>query len=217
MDKNTKGKDSSDQEKESQPIHVTDRRRIQLDANGETASASSPEPSLKPTYVEELEGRTRAAEKAALDVQARFDDVRAQLRRELDETRQRLNRSSEERIERSKAEVIASLLPVLDNLQRAAEAAEGTISVADILEGLRGIVANFENVLGNAGVEAFNTVGEPFDPELHEAVDTGTVENPEMVDKVLDEYSRGYKLGERLLRPARVKVGRMSGSLAKGS
>ncbi|HKZ76829.1 MAG TPA: nucleotide exchange factor GrpE [Pyrinomonadaceae bacterium] len=216
MDKDEKRKkDPPDNEKEAEPIRVTDRRRIHLDGNGKSASANSAGPSLKPSYVEELETRTRAAEKAVLDVQARFEELREQLRRELDETRQRLNRSAEERSERSKAELIASLLPVLDNLQQAAEAAEGTVSRSDILEGLRGIVTNFENVLRNVGVEPFQSVGETFNPELHDAVETGTVETPDREDKVLAEYTRGYKLGDRLLRPARVKVGRPSESLAK--
>jgi molecular chaperone GrpE len=52
-----------------------------------------------------------------------------------------------------------------------------------------------------------SAIGETFDPEIHEAVDTGDV-GPEMDGKVIGEYSRGFRLGERLLRPARVKVGR---------
>lgn len=215
MDKDEKQQKQEDSEREAEPIRVTDRRRIHPDGNGRSASATPAVPSLKPTYVEELENRTRAAEKSVLEVQARFEELRDQLRRELDETRQRLNRSADERVERSKADLIALLLPILDNLQQAAEAAAESPSVSGVREGLRGIVMNFENVLRNAGVEPFQSVGEPFNPELHEAVDTGTVETPDMEDKVLAEYTRGYKLGERLLRPARVKVGRPSDRLAK--
>jgi molecular chaperone GrpE len=215
MDKDEKQEKQKDSEKEAEPIRVTDRRRIQVDGNGKSASATPSAPSLKPTYVEELESRTRAAEKSVLEVQARFEELRDQLRRELDGTRQRLNRSADERIERSKADLIARLLPILDNLQQAAEAAAGSVSDSDIREGLRGIVTNFENVLRSARVEPFQSVGEPFNPELHEAVETGPVETPDMEDKVLAEYTRGYKLGERLLRPARVKVGRLADSFAK--
>jgi molecular chaperone GrpE len=215
MDKDEKQQKQEDSEKEAEPIRVTDRRRIHLDGNGKSASATPAAPSLKPTYVEELENRTRAAEKSVVELQARFEELRDQLRRELDETRQRLNRSADERIERSKADLIALLLPILDNLQQAAEAAAESPSVSGVREGLRGIVMNFENVLRNAGVEPFQSVGEPFNPELHEAVDTGAVETPDMEDRVLAEYTRGYKLGERLLRPARVKVGRPSDRLAK--
>jgi molecular chaperone GrpE len=59
-------------------------------------------------------------------------------------------------------------------------------------------------------------MGEPFDPELHEAVDTEEAD-PEMDGIVLGEYSRGYRMGDRLLRPARVKVGRASAQARQAS
>jgi molecular chaperone GrpE (heat shock protein) len=76
-----------------------------------------------------------------------------------------------------------------------------------LLEGVRGIATSFQNALLAAGVEPMEAVGQDFNPESHEAVDTGEAE-PEMDGKVISEYSRGFKLGDRLLRPARVKVGR---------
>jgi molecular chaperone GrpE len=59
-------------------------------------------------------------------------------------------------------------------------------------------------------MEPIQSVGEEFDPELHEAVDTEET-GSEMDGKVIEEYSRGFRMGDRLLRPARVKVGRASG------
>jgi len=61
--------------------------------------------------------------------------------------------------------------------------------------------------LTSAGVESVPAMGETFDPELHEAVDTVDAE-PEMDGKVVSEYGRGFRIGDRLLRPARVQVGR---------
>jgi molecular chaperone GrpE (heat shock protein) len=120
-----------------------------------------------------------------------------------------LNRAAEERAQRENANFIAALLPVLDNLQRATEAAETGGSSEVITEGIRRTVSSFENALAAAGVESIDAVGELFDPELHEAVDTVEVE-PEDEGKVVAEYARGYRIGDRLLRPARVKVGRHS-------
>ena len=74
-------------------------------------------------------------------------------------------------------------------------------------EGVRRTATSFENALIAAGVEPIESVGEEFNPELHDAVETAEVE-PEDEGKVIEEYARGYKIGERLLRPARVKVGR---------
>ena len=195
-------------ENETDELRVTDRRRINLTQEPSEQSSQTEVPSLKPTYVEELEARTRAAERQVQDVQARFDQLRQELQRETDETRQRLNRAADERAAGDKAKFIASLLPVMDDLNRAIEAAsKGDATSESLLEGVRGIGTSFQNALSAAGVEPLESVGQDFNPELHEAVDTDDAE-PEMDGKVISEYSRGFKLGDRLLRPARVKVGR---------
>ena len=189
-------------------LRVTDRRRIYLDEHGADRINSETEaPNLKPTYVEELEARTKAAERQVQEVQMRFDQLRQQLQRDTDETRQRLNRSADERASGEKAKFISSLLPAMDDLNRAIQAANQNASREAILEGIRGISASLQNALANAGVEPIAAIGESFNPELHEAVDTAEVE-PEMDGKVIAEYSSGFRLGDRLLRPARVKVGR---------
>lgn len=188
-------------------IRVTDRRRRYFSEDEpDTAETNPAGPNLKPSYVEELEARTKAAEQMALDVQARFENLKNTLQRETDETRQRLNRAADERTERSKVEFIASLLPVLDNLERAIEAADAGGPGEQLIEGVKKTAESFKNTLNAAGVEPFAVPGEPFDPELHEAVET-IPEEPEMDGKVTTVYTRGYRLGNRLLRPARVAVG----------
>jgi len=197
-------------EEEQNEVRVTDRRRIYLDPdNTERTNEEAEQPNLKPSYVEELEARTKAAEQKVAEVQARFDQLRQQLQRETDETRQRLNRSADERATNEKAKFIASLLPVMDDLDRAVQATENNASHDAVLQGIRGIATSFQNALVSAGVESISAIGEPFNPELHEAVDTGNVDS-EMDGKVIGEYGRGFRIGERLLRPARVKVGRVS-------
>ena len=189
-------------------LRVTDKRRIYLDPEGtDRVNEDVEAPNLKPKYVEELEARTQAAEKQVQDVQARFEQLRQQLQRETDETRQRLNRSADERAANEKAKFIADFLPVLDDLHRAINAVSENAPREAMLEGIRSIANRIENALMNAGVEAVDAVGETFDPELHEAVDTDNAD-PEMDGKVISEYSRGFRMGDRLLRPARVKVGR---------
>src|SRR4051812_24282372 len=190
----------------TEKIRVNDRRRFNLEdeetaqaaADEESPSPRQQQPSLKPKYVEELEARTRAAEQKAADVQARFEQVRSELKRETDELRQRLARSSEERAARERANFIASLLPVVDNLQRAVEAAEGGGTQESLLDGLHGTISGFENALAQAGAEAIEAVGQKFDPEIHEAVDTVEVE-PELEGTVTAQYSRGYRIGDQLL------------------
>ena len=162
---------------------------------------------MKPSYVEELERRTQAAEQKLFEVQARFDQIRDQLQRETDETRQRLNRAADERAERERINFISSLLPVVDNLQRAIEAGEQGGPPESVLEGVRSTASIFEAALAAAGVQPIEVVGEPFDPQMHEAIDTIEVD-PEKDGIVTAEYSRGYRIGDRLLLPARVQVGR---------
>ena len=119
------GRDHRKKRDDEAEIRVTDRRRILLDDDESNArDAEAEAPSLKPSYVEELEARTKAAEQKTLEVQSRFEQLRKQLQSETDETRQRLNRAADERAQREKADFIAGLLPVLDNLQRATDAAE---------------------------------------------------------------------------------------------
>ncbi len=198
-------------EESQEELRVTDKRRIYLDPEDtEPANEEVQTPNLKPKYVEELEARTQAAERQVHDVQSRFEQLRAQLQRETDETRQRLNRSADERAANAKATFIADFLPVLDDLQRAIAAASDSAPREAMLEGIRSIANRIQNALTNAGVEPVTAVGETFDPELHEAVDTADAD-PEMDGQVISEYSRGFRMGDRLLRPARVQVGRATG------
>lgn len=199
-------------EREQNELRVTDKRRIYLDPEGtEHVNEEAETPNLKPKYVEELEQRAEAAERQVQDVRVRFEQLREQLQRETDETRLRLNRAADERAANEKAKFIGDFLFVVDDLQRAIAAVSENAPRESILEGLRSIESSVQNALANAGVEPFTAVGEVFDPELHEAVDTADAD-PEMDGIVISEYSRGFRMGDRLLRPSRVTVGRASGT-----
>src|ERR1051325_7725338 len=126
----------------AEEIRVTDRRRVNLNqeqggAAGESAGGEAPS-SLKPSYVEQLEERARAAEQKLTDVQSRFEQLRPQLQRETDRSRQRLNRAADERAKREKSDFVAALLPVADNLRRAIDAAEQGGGLESLLDGVRG-------------------------------------------------------------------------------
>src|SRR5262245_11760670 len=163
----------SNMDNEHNEMRVTDRRRVYLDNEGtERVNTEAEQPNLKPKYVEELESRTKAAERQVQEVQARFDQLRQQLQRETDETRQRLNRSADERAAGEKAKFIASLLPALDDLNRAIEAVSEDAPREAMLEGIRRILTSFQSALTSAGVEPIAAIGEEFNPEFHEAVDT---------------------------------------------
>jgi molecular chaperone GrpE len=183
---------------------MSEQSRAEDVREGDSRAAEQPE--INPAYVAELEARTRAAEQEAGDLRSRYEELRDGLQRQTEETRGRLNRAADERSLGSKTQFVGALLPVLDNLQRSIEAALGNGSVMSLLHGLERTVKGFESALAAVGVEPVRSVGELFDPEVHEAVDTVPV-RAEADGVVTREYSRGYKLGDRLLRPARVQVG----------
>jgi molecular chaperone GrpE len=199
-------------EEMTEEIPFTDKRRININTenNGETASVAG-KTETKSAEVVKLENalieeRTRreAAEAKLVGVQSKFEEVKNNLEKETAEMRDRLKKSLEQRAMQGQFNFLTTLLPVLDNLHLAIRAAENNPD-QNLLAGLQGTVNGFEIALMQVGVEPVLAVGEQFNPELHEAVDT--VESDE--DGVVTaEYSRGYRFGERLLRPARVQVGR---------
>ena len=135
---------------------------------------------------------------------------------ELDNYRKRVAREKEELARYTSERVVAALLPVLDNLERALSAAQGhETNDAAMLEGLQQIQSQFRRTLEEVGLkEVVAHAGHPFDPNLHEAVSQiESAEHPE--GHVIEQLQRGYKLADRLLRPARVVVSKGKGEEPK--
>ena len=110
------------------------------------------------------------------------------------------------------AELIRALLPVLDDFERSLAAAEGTDNVASLVDGERLIQANLMKVLGDYGLERIDALHQPFDPHVHEALlQTPNEEHPP--NTVVEEVNRGYRLRERVLRPAQVVVSKSTAPL----
>lgn len=129
---------------------------------------------------------------------------------DFDNFRKRTEREKTETYNRALGEVVRRLLPVLDNLQRALDA-ERVVEVKEseefrhFLHGVELINRQLGGVLESLGIEVVPTVGERFDPHVHEAVATEETDAHEP-DTVTQEMQRGYRLGDKLLRPAMVKV-----------
>lgn len=202
-------------------ISVNDKRRIKINDHGQVeATAAAPEreatePVKSPevvkleTELNALKTRCEAAETKLSEVQKRFEEAKSGLERETSEMRQRLMKTLEQRANENQANFLASLLPVLDNLNRAIHASETDASFEHLLDGVKGTARSFEQALTSVGVEPVESVGANFNPEIHEAVEMVET-GPEYDGKIVGEFARGYKFGERLLRPARVQVGKGS-------
>jgi len=132
-----------------------------------------------------------------------YFDALLRLKAEFENYRKRTQRELLDSEARARATVLCEFLPVLDNLDRALNAAEHH-DEGKVLEGVRLTHSLFQELLRREGVEVIDPAGEPFDPEAHEAMISQPSTEPEgMVSAVLE---KGYRMGERLLRPARVAV-----------
>ncbi|HYH84665.1 MAG TPA: nucleotide exchange factor GrpE [Pyrinomonadaceae bacterium] len=139
-----------------------------------------------------------------------WKDKSARLQADFDNFRKRTERERSDTYSRALGEVVSRLLPVLDNLQRALEAerlveAKETKEFRHFLHGVELINRQLGGVLESLGVEIVPTVGELFDPHIHEAVATEAKDGADP-DTIIQEMQRGYRLGDKLLRPAMVKV-----------
>ena len=134
-----------------------------------------------------------------------LQDRLARLQAEFENSRKRAAREQLEFKEFAVAEALKSLLPILDSLDRALQAPAQTLE--EFRSGIQLIRKQFEDALAKLGLDQVPTKGETFDPRVHEAVEV--VETASAADnQVLEELQRGYKLRDRLLRPAMVRVAR---------
>jgi molecular chaperone GrpE len=164
--------------------------------------------------LKESEEKRAEAERQVRDFSERFRQAQAQLRAETDEQRARLQRTFDQKLEAARGDVVAGLLDTLDNLKRAVAAAEKSdnknADFVALLGGVRATASMFEAKILSLGLSAVPAVGQPFNPEVHEAVEIVPV-SKDKDHQVIEEFQTGYKFGDRLLRPARVRVGRANG------
>lgn len=140
---------------------------------------------------ESLANEKLALEQQHLRLQADFDNFRKRSRQEKDET-----------VKQANARLIADLLPVLDNFERALAA----LAESSEREGVQMICRQLVETLAAAGLQPIEALGTDFDPKLHEAV-LQTASEPENKGKVIGEAQKGYLLNGKLLRPSMVQIG----------
>ena len=169
------------------------------DATGLDLDHELPSAEVEETPAVESELEALRAEKA------NYLDRLARLQAEFDNFRKRSVRDQQDFRDYALAEALRSLLPILDSLDRALKTTG--VSVEDFRSGIELIDKQFHDALSKLGVEPVGAEGEIFDPNLHQAVqmvDTDEVED----HRVIDELQRGYRIKDRLLRPAMVRVAR---------
>jgi len=134
-------------------------------------------------------------------------DRLARMQAEFDNARKRAAKEQQDFRDFALSDTIKTLLPVVDNFERALQSKS---EPADFRAGVELIYKQFRDVLTKLGVQPIDAKGQQFDPRFHEAVEM--VDTPDVADhEVLEEWQRGYKYKDRLLRPAMVKVARNPG------
>lgn len=165
-------------------------------ADAETPAAAAPDPPAAVSS-EEIE-KLRAERDALLDRMARSQA-------EFENARKRAAREQQDFRDYALADTVKTLLPILDSFERALKV--GANEKSEFHSGVELIYKQLQDALAKIGLRAVPAVGQPFDPHVHEAI--GMVETTDVPDhQVLEELQRGYKLKERLLRPAMVRVAR---------
>ena len=168
-----------------------------LSAAGASGSATGDGPGTTESARGDLEASTRQAAEAQdryLRTLADFDNFRRRVSREREEWRRQ-----------AQEDLLREILPALDNFDRALGSEGGRDTAGGFRAGVELIHRDFLKALERVGVRPFSAVGEVFDPQRHEAV--ARVDRPDVPDHtVVNEVQRGYLIGDRVLRPARVVV-----------
>ncbi len=196
--------EESGEDEEASLPSLDDLLEKQDDATGELRSPGEGGPAVAELVA------TRAELKRLQGQLAEVQESLARRQADFENYRKRIDRERGEAHNRVVAEVALKLLPIVDNLGRALEA-ERSVEVGEskefrhFLHGVELIGKQLNEVLEAFGVQPIVALGERFDPHIHEAVAT-EASNEHEPDTVIGEMARGYRIGDRLLRPTMVKV-----------
>lgn len=158
------------------------------------------QPATASDVVAELEEHLHAAREEA----AQYKDKFLRERAEMENFRKRQERNASERVQRNRRELLEKVLEVMDNLDRAMRY-EDTMDREGMRQGLRMVQWQLNELLKGEGLSPVPTVGETFNPHVHEAIESvASAEQPE--GTVIEEVRKGYMIGDEMLRPARVIV-----------
>ena len=159
------------------------------------------EPDVMAAAIETMQSELEALKKEATESHDRYLRVLA----DFDNFRKRQREETARRADLAREELILKLLGVVDNFERALQAAEDNHSYESLVEGVSLTMRQVQDMLLAEGVEPIEAVGQEFDPEVHEAV--ASVESDDHPDNtVVDELQKGYTLNGKVLRPSRVRV-----------
>lgn len=167
----------------------------------ETGEVSEPDPEEPSPF-----SKLRSQVDVLMSERASLYDKLLRRQAEFENYRKRIERERAELYQHGREDVLLQFLPVVDNFERALSSLEESEGDAEALRrGVELIHKQFSDALVKLGLETVEAVGHTFDPHVHEAVTTEATDKHKE-NTVIEEFQRGYKIGDRLLRPAKVKV-----------
>ena len=181
-------------------LRIVDRRWW---ARDDTTHGGDDTAERKPSYVEELEQRIASLDATVREYAGKYKTAS----QEFEEARARMRREVGKEAAHGRRAFLADLLEVVDNLDRAVAAGRTATDPASILTGVELVRTQFLAHLGRLGVTRLEAEGQPFDPTLHDAVST-TPAGATRDNQVVSVIKEGYRIGDEVLRPASVVVGR---------
>lgn len=149
---------------------------------------------------------TQAADATADNTGSEWQDRYVRLAAEFDNFKRRTNREKEDLLKYGNSQLLTTLLPILDNLDRTLAVAE-TSEPEALIKSLKLVHKNLQNTLEKEGVQALEAMGQPFDSELHEAIASMPTDDPDKKGKVIEVIEKGYQYNERVIRYAKVITG----------
>jgi molecular chaperone GrpE len=173
----------------------------QVASDGDAPDVTCPEPAENHQHAVELDLEELVARAEKAD---EYLDLAQRTKADFENFRKRSARDAAAAQTRGVSKLARELLPAIDNLDRALAAAS-TTAAGELASGIKLVHDEILAAFGRAGIEPFSPEGEPFDPQQHEAVAQLPAEEAEP-GTVIEVYQRGYRLGEAVLRPARVSV-----------
>lgn len=185
---------------EEAPFRIVDKRHFLEDGAANPAGSAAEIEPRYPSFVEELMSKVKETER-------RFAERVKQVDQEIGRSKARLEAEFERKLALGKQDLLLPFLEVLDNLERALKAAPADRN-DDFVQGLNLTAALFHASLRAHSVERLEVLGQPFDPNLSQAVGVVPVDEPAKDGIVVEEILPGYLMGDKLLRPAQVRVGR---------
>ncbi|WP_256007388.1 nucleotide exchange factor GrpE [Pedobacter deserti] len=156
---------------------------------------------------QQTDGDALSAEEKLKQENAALNDKYLRLFAEFDNFKRRTQKERIELLQTAGKDVIISLLPVLDDFDRANKAMETAADISSIREGLALVHTKLKSVLGQKGLKEMVSINETFDTDNHEAITKIPAPNEEMKGKVIDELEKGYTLNDKVIRFAKVVVG----------